>query len=190
MQVLVLQVRFDLRANALMRLFGSGGQRVKAGDGGNLTLRQGEVVGLVGESGSGKTTLGRALLGLVRPTAGQIRYGDVDLATMSQSRLRALRRRLQMVFQDPHAALNPTMDLRTAIGHPLRIQGLVKDKETERQRVIEALERTGLVPAEQFLDKLPAELSGGQKQRAVIARAMTGRRVWPPDREASSEQHT
>ena len=172
MQIRDLQVHFDLRANALMRLFGSGGQRVKAVDGVNLTLRQGEVVGLVGESGSGKTTLGRALLGLVRPTAGQIRYGDVDLATMSQSRLRALRRRLQMVFQDPHAALNPTMDLRTAIGHPLRIQGLVKDKETERQRVIEALERTGLVPAEQFLDKLPAELSGGQKQRAVIARAI------------------
>src|SRR5690625_4303839 len=77
-----------------------------------------------------------------------------------------------MVFQDPHAALNPTMDLRTAIGHPLRIQGLVADREAERERVVEALERTGLLPAEQFLDKLPAELSGGQKQRAVIARAI------------------
>lgn len=172
MEVRDLQVHFDLRTNALTRLIGSGGRRVKAVDGVDLTLRRGEVLGLVGESGSGKTTLGRALLGLVRPTAGQIRYGDVDLATMGQSRLRTMRRRLQMVFQDPHAALNPSMDLYTAIGHPLKIQGLATGKDEIRRRVVEALERTGLVPAEQFLDKLPAELSGGQKQRAVIARSI------------------
>ncbi|MGC0271674.1 ABC transporter ATP-binding protein [Pseudactinotalea sp. Z1739] len=172
MQIEDLRVHFDLRGSALARLLGSGGRTVKAVDGVDLSLRRGEVLGLVGESGSGKTTLGRALLGLVGTTSGHIRYGTADLATMGQGPMRRLRRRLQMVFQDPHAALNPTMDLRTAIGHPLRIQGLVNNREEERDRVIEALELTGLTPAEQFLDKLPAELSGGQKQRAVIARAI------------------
>jgi len=167
-----VEVHFELRANALARLIGGASDTVKAVDGVNLTLRKGEVLGLVGESGSGKTTLGRALLGLVRPTAGQIDYRGRDLGSLPTRELRAIRRRLQMVFQDPHAALNPAMDLQTAIGHPLRIHKLVKNRAEERERVVAALERVGLVPAEQFLAKLPAELSGGQKQRAVIARAI------------------
>ncbi|WP_434080616.1 ATP-binding cassette domain-containing protein [Sanguibacter sp. Z1732] len=176
MQIEDLRVHFDLRGSALARLLGSGGRTVKAVDGVDLSLRRGEVLGLVGESGSGKTTLGRALLGLVGTTSGHIRYGTADLATMGQGPMRRLRRRLQMVFQDPHAALNPTMDLRTAIGHPLRIQGLVNNREEERDRVIEALELTGLTPAEQFLDKLPAELSGGRNSaRSSPARSSADR---------------
>ena len=167
-----LEVHFELRASALARLVGGASQTVKAVDGVNLDLRRGEVLGLVGESGSGKTTLGRALLGLVRPTSGTIEYGGKDLAELPERRLRSLRRRLQMVFQDPHAALNPAMDLLTAIGHPLKIQKLVTSKDELRARVTKALERVGLTPAEQFLSKLPTELSGGQKQRAVIARSI------------------
>ncbi|HEX6194780.1 MAG TPA: ABC transporter ATP-binding protein [Jiangellaceae bacterium] len=170
-----LEVHFQLRGSALARLIGGRSETVKAVDGVNLELNRGEVVGLVGESGSGKTTLGRALLGLVRPTSGVIEYSGVNIGGLRERRLRSMRRRLQMVFQDPHAALNPSMDLLAAISHPLRIHGLAKSRAEERRMVSEALERVGLSPAEQFLTKLPSELSGGQKQRAVIARSIISR---------------
>jgi oligopeptide/dipeptide ABC transporter ATP-binding protein len=166
-----LHVHFQLRGGLLARLFGLGAGTVKAVDGVDIELRKGEVLGLVGESGSGKSTLGRAVLGLVRPTAGDIVYQDRDISRMSDKQLRSLRRDLQMIFQDPTAALNPAMDLETAIGHPLKIHGLAKGDEL-RRRVVDALERVGLSPGEQYLSKLPSDLSGGQKQRAVIARAI------------------
>ncbi len=167
-----LHVHYELRASALSRLVGGSSTSVRAIDGIDLSLRKGEVLGLVGESGSGKTTLGRALLGMARPTSGQIEYQGTDLGGLSERSLRSMRRDLQMVFQDPHAALNPSMDIETALAHPLRIHKLVSGRDEARTRVIEALERVGLSPAEQFLTKLPGELSGGQKQRAVIARAI------------------
>lgn len=165
-----LQVDFALRTNAFARLFGGSSGTVHAVDGVNLTLGRGEVVGLVGESGSGKSTLGRALLGLVAPTGGSIRYRDTELVGLPEPKFRPLRRKLQMVFQDPHASLNPSMTLGRAIGDALRIHGLHADDR--REAVIAALERVGLAPASRFIDKYPAELSGGQKQRAVIARAI------------------
>jgi oligopeptide/dipeptide ABC transporter ATP-binding protein len=166
-----LQVHFDLRGSSLARLLGLGSAKVKAVDGVDLDLRRGEVLGVVGESGSGKSTLGRAVLGLVNATGGEIRYRDQELTTLSDRQLRVLRRELQMVFQDPSAALNPSMPLGTAIGHPLRIHGIASGEEL-RRRVVETLERVGLSPGEQYLSKLPGDLSGGQKQRAVIARAV------------------
>lgn len=166
-----VEVHYQLRGGSLSRLFGLGTGTVKAVDGVEFELRKGEVLGLVGESGSGKTTLGRAMLGLVGATKGTIEYAGRDLGAMTDRALRDLRRDLQMVFQDPHAALNPSMNLETAIGHPLRIHGIVPKREL-RQRVSEALERVGLSPAERFLDKYPSDLSGGQKQRAVLARAI------------------
>ncbi len=173
-----LEVHFQLRGGSLARLLGRDTGTVRAVDGVSLALQRGEVLGLVGESGSGKTTLGRALLGLVEATSGHLRYHReddqgarvVDITQCSGRQLRGLRRELQMVFQDPHAALNPSMNIETAVGHPLRIHGLARGEEL-RRRVVESLERVGLAPAEQFLGKFPSDLSGGQKQRAVIARA-------------------
>jgi oligopeptide/dipeptide ABC transporter ATP-binding protein len=175
-----LEVHFELRGGTLSRLFGVDTGSVKAVDGVNLSLRRGEVLGLVGESGSGKTTLGRALLGLVRSTNGTITYRkprsdghahEQVVSKMSSRELRELRTDLQMVFQDPHAALNPSMSIETAVGHPLKIHGIASGAEL-RRRVAAALERVGLAPAEQFMRKYPSDLSGGQKQRAVIARAI------------------
>lgn len=171
-----LAVHFQLGGGAFARLAGLGGQTVKAVDGVSLGLRKGEVLGLVGESGSGKTTLGRALLGLAPATDGTISYQDPDrgprrVSHMGRNELRHLRTDIQMVFQDPHAALNPTMTIETAVGHPLVIHGVAKGAQL-KARVAEALERVGLAPAEQFMEKFPSDLSGGQKQRAVIARAI------------------
>ena len=146
---------------------GRGGRR------GQLRPAPGEVLGLVGESGSGKTTLGRTLLGLVDATGGQrSSFEGEEITGLSERELRPLRRRMQIVFQDPHASLNPAMTIGAAVGDPLRFHGIAADREDRRDGVAAALERVGLAPAAQFVDKYPADLSGGQKQRAVLARAI------------------
>lgn len=165
-----LQVHYALRTNALSRLLGGSAGTVKAVDGVSFDLAPGEVLGLVGESGSGKSTLGRALLGLVKPSSGSISFRGRELTGLNERELRPLRSKLQMVFQDPHASLNPSMTVGTAISDALRIHGL--HPENRLQAVADALERVGLAPASRFMPKYPSELSGGQKQRAVIARAI------------------
>jgi peptide/nickel transport system ATP-binding protein len=166
-----LSVHFQLRGGTLARLFGRDTGTIKAVDGIDLALRPGEVVGLVGESGSGKSTLGRALLGLVPATSGSVRLRDKDLSALNRRQLRDIRRVVQMVFQDPNAALNPSMTVEEAVGDALRVHGMRSASE-RRKGVIEALERVGLSPVELFLSKYPRDLSGGQKQRVVLARAI------------------
>jgi oligopeptide/dipeptide ABC transporter ATP-binding protein len=166
-----LRTHFALRGSFVDRLRGHEAGTVKAVDGVSFTLRRGEVLGIVGESGSGKTTLGRSLLSLVEPTAGSVRFEGREITGLGEGALRPLRRRMQIVFQDPHASLNPAMTIATSVGHPLKIHGETSGEEDTRARVVEALERVGLAPAEQFMNKYPGDLSGGQKQRAVLARA-------------------
>jgi peptide/nickel transport system ATP-binding protein len=172
LEVRDLEVHFPLRGSFAGRLLGRSGGVVKAVDGVSFELRKGEVLGIVGESGSGKTTLGRALLRLVDPTGGSITLEGRDVTRLGDRSVRALRREMQMVFQDPHASLNPAMTIETAVGHPLRIHGETRDRTEIRRRVSAVLERVGLAPPEQYLGKYPSDLSGGQKQRAVLARAV------------------
>lgn len=165
-----LSVHFALRGSALGRLVGKSSGSVKALDGVTLDVMPGEVVGLVGESGSGKSTLGRAVLGLAPVTGGSIKYRGREISGLKESAMRPLRAKLQMIFQDPHAALTPSMTVEQAISDALRIHRVPAAQRPEQ--VASALERVGLSPVERFAPKYPAELSGGQKQRAVIARAI------------------
>jgi oligopeptide/dipeptide ABC transporter ATP-binding protein len=166
-----LKTYYSIRGSFAARLVGREAGSVKAVDDVSLDIRKGEVLGLVGESGSGKTTLGRTLLGLVQATEGSIEFEGREVTRMSERELRALRREVQVVFQDPHASLNPAMTIEQSVVHPLQIHAIGNARE-RRRRVAETLETVGLAPAEQFMGKYPSDLSGGQKQRAVIARAL------------------
>ena len=149
--------------------FSKRGTTVRAVDGVSLVIFGGETVGLVGESGSGKSTLGRASLALQAVTAGQVLLEGVDLAELTQHELRMMRRRMQIVFQDPHSSLNPRMQVHEAIAEPLSELG-IGDRSHRASRVIEMMEVVGL--SQTLARRYPTELSGGQAQRVAIARAL------------------
>jgi peptide/nickel transport system ATP-binding protein len=167
-----LQTHFSVRGSFADRLLGREHGVVRAVDGVTVDILPGEVYGLVGESGSGKTTLGRTMIRLVEPTAGTLEFEGADITHADEDQLRPLRRRMQIVFQDPNASLNPAMRIVDAVAHPLRIHDILSTRRAARIAVIEVLERVGLTPPEAFLEKYPDDLSGGQKQRIAIARAL------------------
>ncbi|MSO56507.1 MAG: ATP-binding cassette domain-containing protein [Acidobacteria bacterium] len=167
-----LRVYFDLGGGGLLsRITGGSGEHrmVKAVDGVSLDIYPGETLGLVGESGCGKTTLGRAVLRLVEPTSGRVLFGDCDIASLSPTRLQRERRRMQMIFQDPYAALDPLMTVGQIIAEPIDTFRLACGAE-KRARIQELMATVGL--SERFINRYPHEFSGGQQQRIGIARAL------------------
>jgi oligopeptide transport system ATP-binding protein len=143
---------------------------VHAVDGLSFDIYRGETLGLVGESGCGKSTTGRTILQLQKPTSGHVFFEGVDLVSLNAEELRKMRRKMQMIFQDPYASLNPRMTIGEIIGEPLRLHGLANRKESE-ERVVELLELVGLNPA--YANRYPHEFSGGQRQRVGVARSLS-----------------
>ncbi len=160
-----------MQKSFLEKLFTRERDFVKAVDDVSFSIQRGEVFGLAGESGCGKTTVGMLFVRLLEPTTGKIFFGAQEITALKGEELRLLRRKIQIVFQDPYASLNPRMSIGTAVGHPLEIHELAKGNE-KQEVVAEILEKVGLAPADQFVDLYPHQLSGGQRQRAALARSI------------------
>ena len=172
LEVKNLKQYFTLEANLIQQLFNKQPpETIKAVDDINFSLYPGEILGLVGESGCGKSTLSRTILQLLQPTSGQVEFLGRNLTALSSPEMRQQRRQLQMVFQDPHACLNPLMTVGESIADPLLIHQLANKAEAKAQ-VETMLEKVGLTPTAEYYQRYPKELSGGQQQRVAIARAL------------------
>ena len=179
-----LEVHFPIRGGMLDALAGRAKGVIRAVDGISLSIRKGEILALVGESGSGKTTTARVVVKLTRQTGGRVIFEGEDVSALwGVKQLRPYRRRVQLIFQDPYETLNPKHTVGDFVEEPLLVAGRGMDRAERRRRVLDALDATGLRPAEDYAARYPHELSGGQRQRVVIAGAL----VMDPDLVVADE---
>jgi oligopeptide/dipeptide ABC transporter ATP-binding protein len=165
-----LTKHFTLHGDIYSKLAGEKAQVLKAVDGIDFHIRKGETLGLVGESGCGKSTTARLVSRLIDPTAGRITLHDEDLLAFSSARLKAARKQIQLVFQDPYSSLNPRKTVMHILSRPMEVHGLAQSWADKRRKVLDLLERVGL--GIEHIDRYPHEFSGGQRQRIAIARAL------------------
>ncbi len=166
-----LKKYFPVEKGFLERLLTRTRKFVKAVDNVSFSVLKGEVFTLAGESGCGKSTTGKLIVRLIPPTSGKIYFNQTDITRLQKEQLRIIRRKLQIIFQDPYTSLNPRMKIGQSVGHPLEIHAMAKGPE-KREKVLEILDRVGLAPPEQFINLYPHQLSGGQRQRVAMARSL------------------
>ena len=168
-----LKTYFPVRRNFVKTIFSRKKREyVRAVDDVSFNVGEGDILGIVGESGCGKSTMGRTILRLVEPTAGKIYYEGIDLTSLKRKAMRRLRRKMQMIFQDPHGSLNPRRTTADILRQSVRIHGLANGKDEETAMIKTTLEEVGLQPAEEFWGRYPILLSGGQRQRVGIGRIL------------------
>ena len=166
-----LMKHFPLEKGLIAKIFSRRSEVVHAVDGISFTIKNGETFGLVGESGCGKSTTARLILRLIEPDHGKVFFEGKDILALDKKEMKRIRRKMQLIFQDPYASLNPRMTVEEIVGENLVVHGIAKGRE-KRKRVMEILKEVGLTPVNQFIDRYPHELSGGQRQRVGIARAL------------------
>jgi len=171
MEIKNLRKYFPIKMGLVKSILAKETPLVRAVDGISFEIRSKELFGLVGESGCGKTTTGRCIIRLIEPTSGSVIFKGIDLLKLSEEQMQKMRKKIQIIFQDPYESLNPRMSIYDILEEPLRLQKMTKSIEETTERIAKTLEDMDLVPPEEFMYRFPHELSGGQRQRIAIARA-------------------